>query len=48
MAESWVWVIKEQCEDDETPFFFKQWGGRKDKGGCLLGGREVKEWPIGV
>jgi protein gp37 len=28
-----------------VPFYFKQWGGRKDKGGCLLNGMEIKEWP---
>jgi protein gp37 len=45
MEESWVWSIKGQCEDDGTPFFFKQWGGRKDKGGCLMNGAEFKQWP---
>lgn len=45
MAGEWVGNIQEQCGTQGVPFFFKQWGGRKDKGGCLLHGRESKEWP---
>ncbi|MBT3042243.1 MAG: phage Gp37/Gp68 family protein [Candidatus Thiodiazotropha sp. (ex Codakia orbicularis)] len=45
MEQAWVERIEAQCKEQSVPFFFKQWGGRKDKGGCLLGGREVKEWP---
>lgn len=46
MHQYWVMEIKQQCQIDKVPFFFKQWGGnRKDKGGCLLDGEEVKQWP---
>lgn len=45
MEPIWVKRIKAQCEEQDTPFFFKQWGGRRDKGGCLLDGVEVKQWP---
>jgi protein gp37 len=26
-------------------FFFKQWGGKSNKGGCLIDGSEIKQWP---
>ncbi|MEW8253735.1 MAG: phage Gp37/Gp68 family protein [Candidatus Thiodiazotropha taylori] len=45
MNPEWVWRIKDQCWWQGIPFFFKQWGGRKDKGGCLIGGLEMKDWP---
>lgn len=46
MKYEWVLSIRNQCLQQGVPFFFKQWGGRKrDKGGCLFGGSEVKEWP---
>lgn len=39
--------LREQCRRSGVPFFFKQWGGvAKDKGGCVLGGMEVKAWPL--
>lgn len=41
----WVESIKRQCEAAGVAFFFKQWGGRIDKGGCLIDGCEVKQWP---
>jgi protein gp37 len=38
--------IKHQCDEQGVPFFFKQWGGhRRDKGGCLIDGREYKQFP---
>lgn len=38
--------IQRQCSEQGVAFFFKQHGGRgKDKGGCLIGGKEVKEFP---
>lgn len=37
--------IRRQCEAAGVAFFFKQWGGRIDKGGCLIDGGEVKQWP---
>lgn len=45
MKKEWVYNIWRQCESQDTPFFFKQWGGKKDKGGCLIDGHEIKEWP---
>ncbi|MCG7932124.1 MAG: phage Gp37/Gp68 family protein [Candidatus Thiodiazotropha lotti] len=45
MNPEWVWRIKDQCWWQGVPFFFKQWGGRKDKGGCLMNGAEYKQWP---
>lgn len=45
MLSAWVSHLHDLCICAAVPFFFKQWGGRKDKGGCLLGNSEVKEWP---
>jgi len=45
MDPVWVDSIQKQCKEQNVPFFFKQWGGRRNKGGCLLSGHEVKEWP---
>jgi len=45
MDPAWVDSIQKQGKEQEVPFFFKQWGGRRNKGGCLLRGHEVKEWP---
>lgn len=46
MEKDWAKTLIDTCEDQNTPVFFKQWGGNtKDKGGCLIYGREHKEWP---
>lgn len=45
MQPEWVASIRAQCEAQGVPFFFKQWGGRRDKGGCLISGGEIKQWP---
>lgn len=45
MDASWVTSIHRQCIAQNVPFFFKQWGGRKHKGGCRIGGEEIKQWP---
>ena len=37
--------LRRQAEAAGVPYFFKQWGGRRDKGGCLLQGIEIKQWP---
>lgn len=39
MDEMWVLNLKEQCENQNTLFYFKQWGGvnKKQKGRVLLG-----------
>ena len=40
MQEDWVISIRDQCEQQGVPFFFKQWGGvQKKKYGRLLQGR---------
>ena len=47
MPGRWVNGIREQCEDRDTAFFFKQWGGvRKKKAGRSLNGRTYDEMPI--
>lgn len=47
MEEAWVLGIRDQCVDTGTPFFFKQWGGRRSKaGGRLLEGRTWDEMPV--
>lgn len=46
MQESWVERIREQCENENVPFFFKQWGGvQKGKHGRILHGRTYDEMP---
>ena len=46
MKLSWVNNLIIQCRGQNVPIWFKQWGGKgKDKGGCLFGGKEIKEWP---
>ena len=45
MEKIWVYRIQSQCAWQRVPFFFKQWGGRRNKGGCLINGIEVKQWP---
>lgn len=45
MDPEWVDSIQDQCSAQGVPFFFKQWGGRKGKGGCILHGNEFKAWP---
>jgi len=40
MEEEWVLEIRQQCSENNVPFFFKQWGGtNKKKAGRLLEGR---------
>src|SRR6266566_2681172 len=46
MQPDWARFIRDQCAATETPFFFKQWGGRTSKaGGKMLDGREWCEMP---
>ena len=46
MKEEWILSIKEQCDDSDTLFFFKQWGGvNKKKAGRLLQGQTWDEMP---
>ena len=47
MDELWVWDIKEQCQEQEVAFFFKQWGGiNKKKAGRQLAGMTYDEMPV--
>lgn len=46
MDLEWVRDIRRQCANAGVAFFFKQHGGFRSKGGCLLDGEEVKEWPV--
>lgn len=46
MKKEWVVDIKEQCQDSDVAFFFKQWGGtNKKKTGNLLDGEKFIEMP---
>jgi protein gp37 len=46
MKAEWVRSIQIQCEMDEVPFFFKQWGGkRKGVAGRVLDGRTHDGFP---
>lgn len=47
MVEWWVWDIKQQCDEQEALFFFKQWGGKnKKKAGRELAGNIYNDMPI--
>ncbi len=47
MEKDWVIEIKEQCREQNTHFFFKQWGGiNKKKAGRLLDGQTWDEMPL--
>ncbi|HEY3372079.1 MAG TPA: phage Gp37/Gp68 family protein [Prolixibacteraceae bacterium] len=46
IKEEWVIDIKEQCEQSNIPFFFKQWGGKNKKAtGKLLQGKIYCQMP---
>jgi protein gp37 len=46
IAKEWVLEIKDQCQKNNTPFFFKQWGGvNKKKNGRLLENRTWDDMP---
>lgn len=47
MKEEWVIELRDLAQATGVPFFFKQWGGfHKKANGCMLQGREYKEYPI--
>ncbi|KZB82891.1 DUF5131 family protein [Amycolatopsis regifaucium] len=49
MAPEWATEIRDQCQQDDVAFFFKQWGGRTPKaGGRDLDGRTWDEMPSRV
>jgi protein gp37 len=46
MKKEWVVDIRNQCQNEKVPFFFKQWGGfNKKKAGRELEGRIWDEIP---
>jgi protein gp37 len=46
ISPGWVYSIRDQCEAQSAPFFFKQWGGpKKSKTGRELHGRTYDECP---
>jgi protein gp37 len=43
----WIRDLRDTCLESGTPFFFKQWGGRRAKsGGRVLDGRVWNDMPI--
>lgn len=47
MKLEWVTSIRDQCRQQNVPFFFKQWGGvRKARFGRELDGRTYDEYPV--
>lgn len=47
MFIDWVRDIRDQCLDQQVPFFFKQWGGvHKKKAGRALDGRTWDQMPV--
>jgi protein gp37 len=46
LLASWVHGLISDCRRVDVPVFFKQWGGTdRDKGGCVIDGSVVKEFP---
>lgn len=44
----WLRALRDQCQRERVPFFFKQWGGTTSKaGGRVLDGRQWSEMPSG-
>ncbi|MFH2035722.1 MAG: phage Gp37/Gp68 family protein [Candidatus Zixiibacteriota bacterium] len=49
MKREWVTDIRDQCIENNVPFFFKQWGGfNKKKSGRELEGRTWDQMPLSV
>lgn len=47
MAPLWVEELRNSCEEQDVPFFFKQWGGsQKKKAGRTLEGRTWDNYPV--
>ncbi len=47
MNPEWAESLLMRCRLMNIPVWFKQYGGNtRDKGGCLIGGVECKQWPI--
>lgn len=46
VKEEWIREVRNECQNQGVPFFFKQWGGfNKKKAGRLLDGRIWNEMP---
>ena len=46
MSRAWIADIRDQCVAQNTPFFFKQWGGAKKKlNGRVLDGKKWNQYP---
>ena len=46
MKKEWILALRDQCQQERVPFFFKQWGGtNKKRTGRLLEGRTWDEYP---
>lgn len=46
MEKEWVISLRDQCQEQQVPFFFKQWGGvRKIMAGRMLDRRTYSEYP---
>jgi len=46
LKTEWVINIRDQCLNNNIPFFFKQWGGiNKKKSGRYLEGKEWNQMP---
>ena len=49
MHPDWARALRDQCREQDVPFFFKQWGGvRKKQHGRILDGRTHEEMPLWV
>ena len=46
MASEWAYSVRRQCEAQGVPFFFKQWGAVRGKGGKTMDGQVVTRWPV--
>jgi len=47
MEQEWVQSIRDQCVEQNVPFFFKQWGGvRKHLTGRTLDGQTWDQYPL--
>lgn len=49
LEKEWIVSIKDICESQKVPFFFKQWGGfHKKRNGRVLEGKTWDEMPLKV
>ena len=47
LNREWVVEVFHQCRAAGVPFFFKQWGGKRDEGSDYLAGHEYHKYPEG-